>query len=183
MKKLVVGAVLACAGCFGRPTELATWGSETRSTSFHTENGLFHLRCAEQRRNDREYLVILVAGGEFVRASGVPQGLGHLHGFGRIRCADGRDIDWACDTRDGATGKLVLSEQTFRIEDGGLILVDVRGGKLVVEQLSVEMAQFDPDTTPDASLYNAGITYQQLQTIAEKDPRMVEFIKACEARR
>ncbi|QJW98675.1 hypothetical protein [Frigoriglobus tundricola] len=183
MKKLVVGAVLACAGCFARPTELASWGSETRSTSFYTENGLFHLRCAEQRRNDREYLVILVAGGEFMRASGVPQGMGHLHGSGRIRCADGRDIDWASDTRDGARGKVVIGEQTLRLEDGGLVLVDVRGGKVVIDQLAVELSQFDSDAAPEPQAFNAGITYEQLKAIGETEPRMAAFIKACEARK
>ncbi|CAN0310230.1 unnamed protein product, partial [Phaeothamnion confervicola] len=70
--------------------------------------------------------------------------MAHVHGSGRIRTADGRDIDWACDTRDGATGKLVIGEQTFRLEDGGLILVDVRGGKVAIDQLAVELNPFDP---------------------------------------
>ncbi len=183
MKKLVVGAVLACAGCLGRSADVGTWGGMTWSANFHTENGLFRLRYVENRRNDHEYLVIMLAGGEPARSSDIPQEIGHLHGFGRIRCADGRDIEWACNTRDGQTGKVVIGEQTLRLEDGGLILVDVRGGKVVIEQLAVDMRQFDPDAAPDAQQFNVGVTYQQLKVIAETEPRMAEFIKACESRK
>ena len=40
-------------------------------------------------------------------------------------------------------GVITFGSQKFRLEDGGLMLVDLRGGKFHVEQAVVDMSHFE----------------------------------------
>ena len=54
---------------------------------------------------------------------------------GYIGALDGRKIPFEWSTPDGETGTVIIDEETFRLEDGGLFLVSTLTGKANVKQL------------------------------------------------
>jgi hypothetical protein len=136
MKKLAC-LVLACAGCASFHSE--GWGGAGGSSSYSTDHGTVHRGLAVLTRDCHPYLVMLTAGGEATQVSGGPPGRG------TVKLSDGRDIRWTCDTPDGVAGKVTIDGQQFRLEQGQVFLVDLRGGTKV-EQVMVEPALLEGAT-------------------------------------
>jgi hypothetical protein len=76
---------------------------------------------------------------------------------------DGRRFDWRCRTSDGKTGTLVIDGQQYELAKGALFLVSTKGDKTAVQQLSHDLAQFNPDK-------------EGLERLAKEDPDVARFI-------
>lgn len=157
MKALGPVVLFAALGCASLCSE--GWGGGGGSSSHTTDYGTVHRGLAELTRNGQPYLVMLTAGGQVTHVSGGPPGSGTIH------TPDGRDLKWTCDTREGVWGTVVIDGQPFRLETGQVFLVDLRGGKTVVEQLSV---------TPE--FLEAGADEERLKT----DGRIARFFERTE---
>jgi hypothetical protein len=73
-------------------------------------------------------------------------GEGHTAAYqGVFAPVDGRRFDWRCRTSDGKTGTLVIDGQHYELAKGALFLVSTKGGKTAVQQLSRDLAPFNPD--------------------------------------
>jgi YD repeat-containing protein len=162
MNKFVAAALLACSGC--HTFETASWGGGGGSCSRTTDAGTVHNGIAHLAKDGRPYLVLITAGGGSGRVSGGPPG------SGSVTAADGRQVEWSCDTRDGVTGKVVIAGQKFRLEDGGVFFLDVRGGGVVIEQAAADMA-----------LLEGGFVEERLKALP--DPRIAGFLQASESPR
>ncbi len=162
MHKLVAAAVLTCAGCAVLSSE--GWGGAAGGSSYTTDSGTVHRGVACLTREGKPYLVILTADGEPTHVSGGPPG------SGSIKAADGRDVEWSCSTRDGVTGKLVIGGSPFRLEDGEVVLVNLHAGRIVVEQVSVDMSQLEGAFVED-----------RLKALATTDTRIARFLQVCES--
>jgi hypothetical protein len=79
--------------------------------------------------------------------------------------ARGGQAAWSCPKPDGKNGKIVIDDQDFDLEKGGLFLVRFRDKKAVVEQVSVDMAQFQ-----------GGAVNKKVRNVADK--RVQAFITA-----
>jgi hypothetical protein len=144
----------------------------------HSTDSTLNCGIAELTHNKQPYLVLITGGGEsslsgwtWTQASGqIKQATGHIK-------ADGREVAWSCDTKAGETGNLVIGGRTFRLEDGRVVLVDLRGGKLGVVQSAVDMGQFGGDEQRIVSVE------EQLKSLAATDTRIAQFLRVCESPR
>jgi hypothetical protein len=157
MRALGPVVLIAALGCFSLRPE--GWGGTGGSSSYTTNQGTVHRGLAALTRNGQPYLVMLTAGGQVTQVLGGPPGSGTIH------TPDDRTLKWTCDTRDGVLGKVAIDGQPFRLENGPVFLVDLRGGKMVVEQLAV---------TPE--FLREDVTEQQLKT----DDRIARFFARTE---
>jgi hypothetical protein len=165
MNKLsVIAMLLAAVGCRGLMFESGSWGGAAGSSSYTTDHGTVHRGLSNLTRDGKPYLVLQTAGGEPTDARGGPPGSGTL------KAADVREIEWICSTHDGVTGKLVIGGEQFRLENGAVILVDLRGGRMVVEQAFVDMR-----------LFEGGSVEERLKAIAGTNTRVAGFLKASES--
>jgi hypothetical protein len=72
----------------------------------------------------------------------------------------------------------VIGGRAFRLEDGGVVLLDLRGGKLAVEQAAVDIGQFG------SGFEQRTVTVEEmLKSIAAMDTRIARFLQACESPR
>jgi hypothetical protein len=76
---------------------------------------------------------------------------------------DGRRFAWRCRTSDGKTGTLVIDGQQYDMAKGALFLVSTKGGKTEVQQLSRDLAPFNPDK-------------EGLERLAKEDPDVARFV-------
>ena len=128
MNRLLVAMVMAYSGCAGLPSESGTWNGSGGGSSFTTTYGDVHRGLAQLSRDTHLYFVLLTAGGEPTQVSS-----GRI-ASGRIKGADGREYSWVCDTRDGVSGELTVAGQKLRLENGGIVLVDMRRNKVIVRR-------------------------------------------------
>ncbi len=164
MKTLVAAVVLAASvGCTGLMTD-SGWGAGGGSGSYTTDHGTVSRGLAVLTRENRPYLVLLSAGG---CATGVRGG---RSASGTIQAPNNRTVEWSCNTRDGVNGKLVIDGKEFRLEDGGVVLVDLRRGGTVVEQAAIDM-----------KLFEGAMVEEELEAIAASDERVARFLKACDS--
>ena len=165
-KLLVMAMLLAAVGCYSLMSESGSWGGGGGGSSYSTDRGTVQRGLATLTHDDHTYLVVITSGGAPTHVSGGPPGSGTIQG------ADGRALEWTCNTRDGVTGKLVIGSEKLRLEDGGVILVDMKDGRTVVEQASVDMRLFEGGSLED-----------RLKVIAATDTRVAGFLKAAESPR
>jgi hypothetical protein len=163
VNRLLVAVVTLFSGCVGLAPETGSWSGSGAGSSFSTDLGTVHRGIANLSQDNKPYLILLTAGGEPTKVNG------GRTGSGQIKAVDGSEIIWTCDTRDGVTGALVIGGRRYRLEDGGIVLVDMRGKKLVVEQAIVDMSQLQVD--------NLEI---RLKSLAESDKRIARFLQACD---
>jgi hypothetical protein len=163
MKTLAAAAVLvACAGC--STVAPASWaGGAGGGTRTSTDHGPVSRGTANLTRNGKPYLVLLTAGCEPTSVTGGPWG------GGLIKALDGREVKWSCDTWDGVTGRLIIGGEKFRLDHGAVVFIDMRDGKVVTEQVAVDMQQFD-----------GGPVEERLKVIATTNEQIARFLAACD---
>jgi hypothetical protein len=75
-------------------------------------------------------------------------------------------LHWSCDSPDGETGSIAIASETFDLAKGGLLLVDPWGRKIVTQQVSVDLSQFQ-----------TGDVVERLKTIALTNPKVAAFLE------
>ena len=155
----LVAMVLACAGCAG----LTSVPDSFRGSCSSSNNQMVSQGIVQLNWGDRLFLIMLTAGGGPSQVTA-----GTTSGAGTIKRADGLELSWTCDTHDGVTGTVTFGSQKFRLEDGGLMLVDLRGGKFHVEQAVVDMSHFE-----------GGNVNERLKSEAVTDERIARFLQTC----
>jgi hypothetical protein len=166
MSKLALTAcVFACAGCALLKSDEG-WGGGGGSGSYTTDGGTVSRGLAVLNRDNRPYLVVLSAGSatKSVKAGRAASGT--------IQAPDSRTVEWTCVTKDGVTGTVTVGDRKLRLENGGLILVDLRGGQTVVEQAAVNVGRLEGAAVED-----------RLKVMAATDERVARFLNACESPR
>ncbi|HEV3386841.1 MAG TPA: hypothetical protein VG097_18635 [Gemmata sp.] len=166
MNRLLVAVVLLYPGCLSPAPETGSWVGSGAASSFSTDLGTVHRGIANLSLDNKPYLILLTAGGEPTKVNG------GRTGSGQIKAVDGSEIMWTCDTRDGVTGEVVIGGRRYRLENGGIILVDMRGKKLAVEQAIVDMSRLQVDNLE-----------VRLKSLAETDKRIARFLQACDTPR
>ncbi len=163
MNRLIKAAVVLYSGCVGLTPESGSWSGSGAGSSFSTDYGTVHRGLAQLSVDDKPYLILLTAGGEPTKVTG-----GHM-GSGQIKRADGSEITWTCETRDGVTGEFVIAGKRYRLEDGRIVLVDMRGKRIVVEQAIVDMSRLQADNLEE-----------RLKSMASSEKRLARFFQVCE---
>jgi hypothetical protein len=158
MYRLVAATVLACAGCASVSDSWCGSFNSSTSDNKNVSQGLVQLNF-----ENRLFLIVMTAGGQPTQLTG-----GANTGAGKIKRIDGLELSWTCDTRDGVTGVITFGSQKFKLEDGGVILVDLRGGKFRVEQAIADMSHFE-----------GGNIDERLKSEAITDERIARFLQVC----
>jgi hypothetical protein len=158
---VVIAASLALAGCVNlRP---GSWGGGSAGHGSDTTTGRINYGVAHLTLNDRVYFVLVSEGASGSSCSSGPPASGTL------RATDGREVEWACDTRDGRTGHVTVGTERFELSEGRVFLVNLRNGRTVVEQITVEDA-----------LLQGGFIEDRLKVAAGSNERLAAFLKLCE---
>jgi hypothetical protein len=156
---VLVGCVLI--GCISLKYMPKNWGGRGSANSGLRKTGRTNYGIACLSVNDRVYFTLVSEGGNSLGNSGPPAS-------GTLRAADGRTVEWTCNTADRQTGHVTIGTERFELEKGGVFLVNLRGGKTVVEQVAVEVGQ----------LQGRGIE-DRLQAVSQSNERLAEFLKLC----
>ena len=162
MNRLVVATVFACAGC----AHLSPDSPAGSSHSPPPDNWIVNQGVVQLNFENRLFAVLMTAGGQPTALTG-----GNNTASGKIKRVDGAELLWTCDTADGVTGVITFGSQKFRLEDGGVILVDLRGGKFRVEQAVADMSHFE-----------GGDINDRLKSEAITDERLARFLQTCNSR-
>jgi hypothetical protein len=163
VNRLLVTVVLLYSGCAGLAPETGSWSGGGAGSSFSTDLGTVHRGIANLSLDNKPYLILLTAGGEPTAVNG------GRTGSGLIKAVDGSEITWTCETRDGVTGEVVIGGRRYRLENGGIVLIDMRGKRFAVEQAIVDMSQLQADNLE-----------VRLKSLAESDRRIARFLQACD---
>ena len=160
---VVIAASIVLAGCVNLRYAPGSWGGGSAGHGSDTTSGRIDYGVAHLTLNDRVYFVLVSegAGGSSCR-SGPPAS-------GTLRTVDGREVEWACDTRDGRTGRVTVGAERFELAEGSVFLVNLRNGRAVVEQIAVEDAQLQ-----------GGFIEHRLEAVAGSNERLGAFLKLCE---
>jgi hypothetical protein len=118
---------------------------------------------ANLTRDGKPYLVLMTAGCEPKSVTGGPWAGGLIRGL------DGREVKWTCDTWDGVSGRVIIGGQKLKLEQGGVVFIDMRDEQMVIEQVAVDMQQF-----------TGGTVEERLKVIAATDERVARFLTACD---
>jgi len=158
-----IAATLFFSGCSGERKWAIGSGNEVevseRNDDFHPPQSCQVISLEV----DGQVYVVLVSdgvGGSGSATSGDNKG----NNKGTLT-AKGGEAAWSCPRPDGTKGKIVIDDQDFDLEKGGLFLVHFKDKKAVVEQVSVDMAQFQ-----------GGAVNKKVRNVADK--RVQEFITA-----
>jgi hypothetical protein len=65
---------------------------------------------------------------------------------GRLQGADGRKVEWQCETADGKTGQMSINGSAYDLGKGPLVLVSTRGGQVQVRQVQRDLGHVKPDS-------------------------------------
>jgi hypothetical protein len=93
---------------------------------------------------DRERIYFLMASVGVDGEHKTSRGVGVADG--KIKTKDGRDLTWSCATLDGKSGKVVIDNQEFELEKGGVFLVLAKDKKTTVEQVNIDMGRLHSDS-------------------------------------
>lgn len=160
---VVIAASIVMVGCVNLRCEPGSWGGGSAGHGSDTPTGRINYGVAHLTLNDRVYFVLVSEGASGASCRSGPPASGTL------RPADGREVEWACDTRDGRTGRVTVGGERFELVNGSVFLVNLRSGRTVVEQVAVEDAQLQ-----------GGFVEDRLKAAAGSNERLAAFLKLCE---
>lgn len=165
MRTVVVltAACLPVLGCAFLKSASGQWGGGSAVHSGGTQEGRTEYGVVHLTRNSRVYLVMISEGGSGPSSSG-------SWARGTFKAPDGREVAWGCETSDGRSGRVTIGSESFDLAQGAVFLVNLRDGKTAVEQLTVDIEQFQPN----------GQIMDQLKVVAQSNERLAAFIKLCE---
>lgn len=73
----------------------------------------------------------------------------------KYKGAGGRNIEADCSTKDGKSGVMHIDGQTFKLENGSLLLISTVGDKTTVKQLKRNLAELPRDVEPLRAISDA----------------------------
>jgi hypothetical protein len=165
MKKTFVSVLIAASlmtGCAAVSDIFARWEVTTTSYIGATDHGDRYTQLTSAKYKGQLFLIMMVkdtndsfSSSQGSRISGQfysPQGVEILR--------------WTCDSPDGKTGSVSVGAETFDLAKGGLFLVDPGQGKIVTQQLLVDMAQLPSNNMSE-----------NLRAIEPNHPQLAAFLK------
>jgi hypothetical protein len=159
----LLAGLVAPLGCAITIGQSGSWGGGSAGCNAEHAGGRVDYHVTHMRHGDTVYLILVADGAAGGGCSGGPPPHGHFDTL------DGRRVEWECDTRDGASGKVTIGGATYYdLPSGRLFLISARHGKTHVRQVAADLSQL-----------KGPVDLESLKAATQADPSVTEFLEMC----